>query len=58
MKWSLRKWLQPRGREELDEQVRRARGALAHVVVDNDRKATELRNVMAGALRLREEYDQ
>lgn len=58
MTWSLREWLRPQHRVELDEEVRQRRGELAQAVITNDRKATELRLITAGALRLREELDK
>lgn len=58
MTWSLREWLRPRQRAELDEEIRQRRGELAQAVITNDRKAMELRRLTAGALRLREEYDK
>lgn len=58
MTWSFREWLRPGHRVALDEEVRQRRGELAQAVITNDRKATELRLITAGALRLREELDK
>lgn len=45
-------------RRELEEEIRQHRGQLAHAVITNDRRANELREVLAGALRLREGHDR
>lgn len=54
--WKLSELLRSSKRKKLDEEVRIQRGRLAHAVMTNDRRAEELRRVMAGALALREGY--
>lgn len=58
MTWSLSEWLRGKRAAERDAELRELRGKMAQAVVTNDRKAHELRQTMAGALRLRKEYDK
>lgn len=50
------KMLFPPRKKETKDEVRRLRALTAHAVVTNDRKVYELRQIMSGALRLREDY--
>lgn len=54
MSWSLRKFFQSKERTELEQQVREQRGQFAHKIIENDRRAMELREMLQGSLALRE----
>jgi hypothetical protein len=54
MSWSLRKFFQSKERTELEQQVREQRGQFAHKIIENDRRAMELRQMLQGSLALRE----
>lgn len=54
MSWSLRKFFQSKERTELEQQVREQRGQFAHKIIENDRRARELREMLQGSLALRE----
>lgn len=56
--WRILESLKSPKRAEMQEEIRRQRGQFAHAVVTNDRRAKELRDVLAGALRLREGHDR
>ncbi len=58
MSWDPFSFFKARKRAERDEEIRQLRGGLAVAVVKNDRRANELREMLAGAHRLREGHDR
>jgi hypothetical protein len=56
--WSFLECLRSPRRKEVQEEIRQHRGQFAHAVITSDRRADELREVLAGALRLREGHDR
>lgn len=56
MTWRLPQILQCPRKKARDEEVQELRGLLAQAAVTNDRRVDELQKLLAGTLKLREDY--
>jgi hypothetical protein len=58
MTWKILDMFRSKEKQRLDEEVHAHRVELLQAVMKNDRRVIELRERMAGALRLREGHDE